>query len=56
MVGHEASRFPRTELLPVPVSFTTRGRLNARTNAPKRTAFRKPNCLGHLGFGSMAGL
>jgi hypothetical protein len=46
MVSREASRFPRKELLHMPGSTTTRGRLGACDSVPKRIAFRNENIVG----------
>ena len=54
MVGHEASRFPRMELLHMPGSQTTRDRLSTRIYALKRVAFQAPNLVGIPDLGSIA--
>ncbi len=46
MVSREASRFPRKQLLHMPGSTTTRGRLGACDSVPKRIAFRNENIVG----------
>jgi len=46
MVGLEASRFPRIELLHMPSSQTTRDHLSTRIYALRRVAFQEPNLVG----------
>src|SRR6202043_1309136 len=54
LADHEISRFPSKELLHMPVSTTTPGRLGARTIAPIRIAFRQRNDVGTQDEGTIA--
>jgi hypothetical protein len=54
LADHEISRFPNKERPHMPVSTTTPGRLDARTIASIRVAFRQRNDVGTQDEGTFA--
>ncbi len=54
LADHEISRFPSKERPHMPVSTTTPGRLDARTIASIRVAFRQRNDVGTQDEGTLS--